>query len=303
MFAKVFEQIFDSSIADNWQVRHVFEDLLKLADINGVVDRTHEAIARRTGIPLDIITVSIAELEKPDPRSRSKEYEGRRLIRLDDHRNWGWVIVNYQYYRNLASESQRRERTRDRVSRFRSSQKPLFEDTVVTHGNAPVTESNANFYMQREREMNMESTPLPPDVLEDRRVRLNAMFRRRDETRWDQREVSAFMGTAALADEGDFKLVEDYYRSDHPHRRRDLKTLLNNWNGELDRARAWDRSGRRAPSNGNTTHTNQQRQDCNTRNPQDYSTAPNIIRAGAAVQNIRRSSSGGSSPNSGTVPV
>jgi hypothetical protein len=40
MFAKIFTQIFDSSIAEDYQTRHVFEDLLKLCDINGVVDIT-----------------------------------------------------------------------------------------------------------------------------------------------------------------------------------------------------------------------------------------------------------------------
>ena len=43
MFAKVFTQIFDSSIAENYEVRHVFEDMLKLADREGAVDMTGEA--------------------------------------------------------------------------------------------------------------------------------------------------------------------------------------------------------------------------------------------------------------------
>ena len=36
LYAKVFAQIFDSSLADDWQVRHVFIDLLILADRHGV---------------------------------------------------------------------------------------------------------------------------------------------------------------------------------------------------------------------------------------------------------------------------
>ena len=122
MYAKVFEQIFDSSIAEDWKTRLVFEDLLVLADKNGVVDRTHEAISRRTNVPLDVVQSSISKLEQPDPNSRSKENEGRRLVRLDEHRTWGWMIVNYSYYRSLATEEQRREKTTNRVKRYRALQ-------------------------------------------------------------------------------------------------------------------------------------------------------------------------------------
>jgi len=158
MFAKIFTQILDSSLAEDWQARVVFEDLLKLCDQNGVVDRTAEAIARRTNVPMDIVKRGIAELEKPDPKSRNPVHEGRRIVRLDEHRDWGWLIVNYEYYRNLASEEQRREKTRLRVQKFR-----------VTHGNAcnaPVTPVNACNAKQREKQMdiieNRQSGALAP---------------------------------------------------------------------------------------------------------------------------------------------
>ena len=35
----------------------------------------------------------------------------RRIARLDEHREWGWLIVNYEEYRKIASEEQRREKT------------------------------------------------------------------------------------------------------------------------------------------------------------------------------------------------
>jgi len=144
MFAKIFEQIFDSSIAEDWQTRHVFEDLLKLCDRRGILDRTREAIARRTNVPIEIVTRAIAELEKPDTRSRNPENEGRRIIRLDEHRDWGWRIVNYDYYREITSEDQRREQTLSRVQRFRAKKK-----RAVTPGNA----GNA---MQREMQTQTE---------------------------------------------------------------------------------------------------------------------------------------------------
>lgn len=123
MYAKIFTQIFDSSIAENYEVRHVFEDLLKLADQDGVVDITAEAISRRTNVPLDKVLFGIGELMKPDPRSRSKDHDGRRLVPIDSRRDWGWLIVNYQHYRAVQDEEARRSYFRDAKKRERAKKK------------------------------------------------------------------------------------------------------------------------------------------------------------------------------------
>lgn len=113
VYAKVFRQIFESSIADNPQVRFTFMDLLVLADSDGVVDMTHESIARITNCPIDWVRSSIEVLENPDPQSRNPTESGARLKRLDDHRNWGWQIVNYDLYRNMRDETARKEYRRN----------------------------------------------------------------------------------------------------------------------------------------------------------------------------------------------
>src|SRR3972149_8180226 len=99
MYAKILNQIFDSSLANDYITRHVFMDLLVLADREGVVDMTFDAIARRTNVPIEVIQDSIGKLCKPDVNSRTSEAQGARLILLDDRRAWGWHIVNYAKYR------------------------------------------------------------------------------------------------------------------------------------------------------------------------------------------------------------
>ena len=108
MFAKVFFQIFESSISDDYLARLVFMDLLVLSDEEGVVDKTTKAIARITNVPLEIIERAIEKLAAPDPDSRSPEEEGRRLVLIDTNRNWGWRIVNYNKYRQIRDEEARR---------------------------------------------------------------------------------------------------------------------------------------------------------------------------------------------------
>lgn len=144
MFAKVFAQIFDSSIAEDHTVRHVFMDLLALADVNGVVDMTHSAISRRTNVPQEIVNHAISQLEAPDPESRNPCAEGRRIIKLDAARDWGWFIINYDYYHKIASEEQRREKTKSRVQKYRGkSENKALRNADVTHGNADDASGNA----------------------------------------------------------------------------------------------------------------------------------------------------------------
>lgn len=137
MYAKIFAQILDSSIVEFPETRFTFMDFLILADSDGVVDMTHEAIARRTNRPLDVIRKTITELEAPDPRSRTKDAKGARLKRLDDHRDWGWVIVNYDKFRRMATDLQRREKTKLRVKKYR--EKIRSPSACVTQCNASVT--------------------------------------------------------------------------------------------------------------------------------------------------------------------
>src|SRR5690348_6603342 len=103
MYGKLFAQMYDGTLGTKgpWQALVTFQQLIILADKAGVVDMTPDALARRTTIPLDIITVGITELLKPDPDSRTPDEEGRRIVTLAADREWGWRIVNYEKYRRI----------------------------------------------------------------------------------------------------------------------------------------------------------------------------------------------------------
>lgn len=132
MYAKIFAQIFDSSIAENYEVRHVFEDLLKMADRDGVVDMTVEAVSRRANVPVEKIRDGIATLMQPDHKSRSKEHGGARLVPLDSGRDWGWIIVNYQHYRDIQDEESRRSYFRDAKRKERAKPKVIGDNGKVS---------------------------------------------------------------------------------------------------------------------------------------------------------------------------
>lgn len=111
MYGKVFSSMYDGTLATKgpWQALVTFQQMIVLADKDGVVDMTAHAISRRTSIPLEIIEAGIVELALPDPESRSAVEDGRRIVLLEGHRTWGWQIVNYAKYAALRSAEERRE--------------------------------------------------------------------------------------------------------------------------------------------------------------------------------------------------
>lgn len=139
LFAKLFRSQYDSSIANNYLTRWVFNDLVILSDIEGFVDMTHESIARITGVPLEIVRDAIASLMADDPMSRCKDHNGRRLVPLlDDDGNprpWGWQIVNKPYYMKIKDAETLRERNRLRQQRHRVTKK-RDKSVTVTPGHA-----------------------------------------------------------------------------------------------------------------------------------------------------------------------
>lgn len=78
--------------------------------------------------------------------------------------------------------------------------------------------------------------------------RLGILFGRRLGTAWSEKEIKAYkqlFKSGCFTDLNDLALVERYTiaqrrKGNNGHHRRDLITLLNNFMGELDRAREWN---------------------------------------------------------------
>ena len=139
--------MFDGTLAADWKALVTFQQLIILADKEGFIDITPAALSRRTGIPVDILEHGIEKLEQPDKYSRSDTSDGCRIARLDEHRPWGWQIINYEKYRDLATQEGRRDQNRARQQRHRDRQKG--KEGSVTINNADVTHDNAALQMSR----------------------------------------------------------------------------------------------------------------------------------------------------------
>lgn len=119
MYAKLFASIYQGTLRGNTHGLVVFTNMLAHADSNGWVDIHPRAIAEEVGLSVEQVRAALLELEAPDPESRSPEEGGRRIIRMDEHRDWGWIVVNHAKYRAIRSEEDRREQNRLAQQRFR----------------------------------------------------------------------------------------------------------------------------------------------------------------------------------------
>lgn len=130
MYSKVFASMYDGTLATKgpWQALVTFQQLLILANKFGIVDMTAEAISRRTTIPLEIIEIGIPALEEIDQDSRSPNEDGRRIMRLDPIRKWGWQIVNYEKYAKIKSEEDRKDYQRRYMRNWRAQRKQPLAD-------------------------------------------------------------------------------------------------------------------------------------------------------------------------------
>ena len=123
MYCKLFTSLYQGTLRGKSDELLVFTNMLAHADQHGIVDMHWQAIADETGLPRDRVEAAIKTLESPDSESRSPEMDGCRIVLLDEHRAWGWKVVNYLKYRAIRNEDDRKEQNRLAQEKFRNKSK------------------------------------------------------------------------------------------------------------------------------------------------------------------------------------
>jgi len=164
-FAKVYRSLWDGTLSASWPGWSLFVYMLSNCDADGVIDATPEAIASRSGMPLDQVLAGIQVLEAPDPRSRTPDEEGRRILRLEPHRDWGWRIVNLAQFRSgdedPRSATLRQRRHRASVTGSHAVSRP------VTGGDARSREAEAEAEADEQPTLLSEGGRVPPGTTPD----------------------------------------------------------------------------------------------------------------------------------------
>lgn len=140
MYGKIFASLYQGTLRGKSHEILVFTNLIASCDREGFVDKHFKAIADEVGLTLEEVKQAVSNLEKADPESRSSELDGSRLEKIEEHREWGWRIVNYVKYRMIRDEEERREYNRLRQAEYRAKKKGV--TTTVTNVNDMLQMSN-----------------------------------------------------------------------------------------------------------------------------------------------------------------
>lgn len=103
---------------------------------------------------------------------------------------------------------------------------------IREHNNTPIPPNGGDLGLEVQTKFSPEFVAI--------QSRINRIKRREETTRWSQKEIRALKQLLPIPEE-DFAAVERYYAAIIPkatdYRRHDVATLLNNWAGEVDRAK------------------------------------------------------------------
>lgn len=127
-YTKLFSEILLSTV---WRepnhVRIVWITMLALRDKYHTVQASIPGLADAAKVTLDECKDALEHLSSPDPYSRSKESEGRRIEPCEG----GWYIINAEKYRNKMTLDERNEYQRIKQREYRKKKKETFTDSFT----------------------------------------------------------------------------------------------------------------------------------------------------------------------------
>lgn len=134
MYGKLFASLFTGSMRGKGDLQLTFAYMLANASSDGICDFAPQCISDATGKPLKLIESCIEELSAPDPMSRTRTDEGRRIALLDPSRPWGWRIINHAIYRAIQTREAMKEAERLRKREYRASKSAVCPGLVRDEG-------------------------------------------------------------------------------------------------------------------------------------------------------------------------
>jgi hypothetical protein len=115
--------------------------MLAIMNIDGIVEASVGGLSDAARMSMDDVRDSLEKLKSPDPDSRTKEDEGRRVREVDG----GWFIINHEKFRKKARSRAAYHRNYRKIKTFEKTTgitKQQFLDTAATVGITPEQAEN-----------------------------------------------------------------------------------------------------------------------------------------------------------------
>ncbi len=120
MYVKLFSTLIHSTIwREELHIKVVWITMLAMADEQGDVWASIPGLADAARVSIEQCEDALTRFSAPDPYSRTKDHEGRRIEVMDG----GWHLLNYEKYRQLRDAEHRRAQVREAVRRHRAKGK------------------------------------------------------------------------------------------------------------------------------------------------------------------------------------
>lgn len=171
MFGKHFASTYTGSmVGAGPTVFAVWGYVIANAKPPGVVEINPVILAAILGCPTADVLKAVEFLSSPDPKSRSKENDGRRLTQTDE---FSYLVNTWQKYRDMATGEDQKAYNREAQRRYREAQKaklaaqsgviPSVNDmSTEVKGNKDKTEDRRQ--KEEERSQKEENTDMPPSA-------------------------------------------------------------------------------------------------------------------------------------------
>ncbi|MCL5279236.1 MAG: hypothetical protein M1376_04940 [Planctomycetes bacterium] len=104
-YGKLFPETYSGSMfGAGLAVFAVWPWIIAHKDENGIVELNPDLVAAQLGCVTQQVEEAIAYLIRPDPRSRTKTEDGRRIVRVSE---FGYRVVNHESYQKRGSDRTR----------------------------------------------------------------------------------------------------------------------------------------------------------------------------------------------------
>lgn len=148
-FTKLFTSITESTVwCEPDKVRLVWITMLAMADRRGRVWGSIPGLANRARVPTEDCREALERFLSPDPDSRTKDFEGRRIAEIEG----GWRLLNYEKYRAIRDSESIKESKRAYMANRREVERNAHSGTPLPSVERGRDNAEAEAYAEAELE-------------------------------------------------------------------------------------------------------------------------------------------------------
>lgn len=194
-YTKLFSSITESTVwGESYATRIVWVTMLAMADASGNVYGAIPGLARRANVTLPEVEMALQSFMSPDPYSRTKDDDGRRIEAIDG----GWRLINHGKYGAIRNEDERRayKREWDRENRpsghkrvAQSDSSPTQSDSGTTNPDSPTPPTPTPSLEEKQKQQHVQPAAAPSRFADFWAVYPNKKSRQEAEKAWKRRKL------------------------------------------------------------------------------------------------------------------